>query len=78
MWFLRSKKHDVKRAFDQLQKYSFQRHNLMSYYGFIDFHKIRVPIEEGICGVLPRRDAEGRVILFLRACEYILAFFNRG
>lgn len=69
-WFLRSKKHDVYRAFDQLKKYSYQRHNLMNYYGFIHFDKIRVPIENGICGVLPKRDAQGRAVLYLRACMW--------
>ncbi|KAF8778641.1 Clavesin-1 like protein [Argiope bruennichi] len=70
MMFLRSKKFNVSKAFEQLKSYSYQRHVWMNYYGFIFADKVMPAIHNNICGILPKRDQEGRAIIFFRACKY--------
>ncbi|CAL1300585.1 unnamed protein product [Larinioides sclopetarius] len=62
--FLRSKKFNVKKGFEQLKNYSYQRHILMNYYGFIFTDKVMPALHHNICGILPKRDQEGRAIIY--------------
>ncbi|GBL86149.1 hypothetical protein AVEN_41006-1, partial [Araneus ventricosus] len=65
LMFLRSKKFNITKGFEQLKSYSFQRHFLMNYYGFLSADKIMPAFHHNICGVLPKRDHEGRAIIYL-------------
>ncbi|GBO09787.1 hypothetical protein AVEN_131639-1, partial [Araneus ventricosus] len=64
LMFLRSKKFNVKKGFEQVKSYSYQRHVMMNYYGFIFADKIMPALYHNICGILPKRDQEGRAIIY--------------
>ncbi|GFQ71935.1 CRAL_TRIO_N domain-containing protein, partial [Trichonephila clavata] len=68
--FLRNKKFNIKKSFEQCSSYSYQRHVMMNYYGFMFADKIMTPLYHNICGILPNRDNEGRVIIYFRANHY--------
>ncbi|GFT65535.1 retinaldehyde-binding protein 1, partial [Nephila pilipes] len=70
LMFLRNKKFDIKRSFEQCSNYSYQRHAMMNYYGFMFADKIMAPLYHNICGILPYRDHEGNVIIYFRANQY--------
>ncbi|CAL1300588.1 unnamed protein product [Larinioides sclopetarius] len=67
--FLRPKKFNVKKGFEQLKSYSYQRHSLMNYYGFVFIDKVMPALHHNICGMLPKRDQEGRAIIYFMPCK---------
>ncbi|GFT39234.1 retinaldehyde-binding protein 1 [Nephila pilipes] len=68
--FLRAKKFDVKKSFQQLKEYSHRRYlqkNILCSEAMI---KIATSWDYRVCGILPKRDHEGRALLYFFANRF--------
>lgn len=64
--FLRGRKFIMKRILSTVRDYSQFRHTFMNYFGFLDKSKLLNIVTHNICGILPYRDANGRILLYVR------------
>ncbi|GBL85120.1 hypothetical protein AVEN_222438-1, partial [Araneus ventricosus] len=70
MLFLRTKKYEVSRSFQQLKSYSqerYRRRDVLCCDKMLSFVNYLNP---KLCGILPQRDEEGRAILYFSASKH--------
>ncbi|GBL87952.1 hypothetical protein AVEN_216587-1, partial [Araneus ventricosus] len=65
--FLRVKKYDAQRAFKTLKNYSSVRRSQRKQFESIEFERVKKVLDSGVVGLLPKRDHEGRAIMFFDA-----------